>query len=330
MINLVNGTTDLLSLITSSGADIDVVVNWVDDLNPGTNPSSTSTDLMTPGRTVTQPTTAATTTICATPASATVRNVKSIYMRNIDTSVANTLTLQYNNNGTLVTMCKFTLAANEFAIVNDAGALFVYDVSGGVKSGASSPLSSLSGAVLTTQIPNGITTINTARQSQVVVSATNYYITSSGVPVPANAVNGIVVGTSFRWRYHIDKTAAGTGIFQCSIYRGTAGSTADTQDVLQTIGTQTAVADNMVVDVTVTCTVAGATGSYFWSICPLQQAATATGFGVVTGTTGLFTGTVASVAMNTASLIFGLGVKATTGTPTLSFPLVIGEAINLD
>lgn len=132
MINLKNSTTDLLSLITATGADISVVASWVDDLNPGTNPSSTSTDLMTPDRTVTNITTAATTTIVGTPAASTVRNVKTVFMRNIDVT-SNTLTLQYSVGGTLSEMCKFILAAGEWAIVNDSGTLFVYNSDGSVK-----------------------------------------------------------------------------------------------------------------------------------------------------------------------------------------------------
>ena len=37
-----------------------------------------------------------------------------------------------------------------------------------------------------------------------------------------------------------------------------------------------------------------------------------------------------SVAMNTASLKFGLSFKATTGTPTITVPLVQASAINID
>lgn len=190
--------------------------------------------------------------------------------------------------------------------------------------------SNLSGAAVNAQLPDGINKGNGARQSQVVVSGTAYYITNSNINLPATLKDGMSTTTRFIWRVYLDKTAAGTGTFQIIIYRGINGTTSDTADVTQTVGTQTAVADNMVVDVMLTVTATGATGSYFWSICPMQRAATATGFGVVTGTTGLFTGTVSSVAMNTSSLIFGLGFKATTGTPTISVPFVDARAINID
>ncbi len=171
---------------------------------------------------------------------------------------------------------------------------------------------------------------NSSQQSQVVVSGTNYYITGSNLTAnPATPITGMVVGTRFVWRVAMTKTAAGTGTFQIAIYRGTNGSTSDTQDVLQTIGTQTAVVDNMTVDVEVVVTATGATGSYYWSIIPQNKAVTATGFGVTTGTGAFFSGTVSSVAMNTASLQFGLGFKATTGTPTIAIPFVKANAYKL-
>lgn len=165
---------------------------------------------------------------------------------------------------------------------------------------------------------------NTALQSQVVVSATSYYITNSAVAVPSTAI----VGTRFRWTVAMAKTAAGTGTFQIKLYRGTNGSTADTADVTQTLGTQTAAVDSMMLDVEIVITTTGATGAYYWTIIPTSKAVTATGFGVATGPTGQFSGTVSSVALNTASLKLGLGFVATTGTPTITVPLVRAQALN--
>lgn len=178
-------------------------------------------------------------------------------------------------------------------------------------------------------IPSGLTNGNTTTQSQVVVSGTSYYIAGSNLNLPATLKTGMAVGTRFRWTVAMAKTAAGTGAFAIELRRGTAGTVADTADVSQSIGTQTAVVDNMTVDVEIVVTATGATGSYFWSIIPTSKAAAATGFGVAVGPTGQFSGTVSSVAMNTASLIFGLSFKATTGTPTITVPLVRSQALNI-
>jgi hypothetical protein len=198
-----------------------------------------------------------------------------------------------------------------------------------------------------TGIPNaaiqqaGINNFNVALQSQVVASGTAYYITNSSLTMPAAALNGMTANkTAFVWNVAMAKTAAGTGIFQIAIYRGTNGTTADTQDVLATIGTQTAVIDEMVLNVMLVVTTTGATGSYYWSIIPDNRAsltvtantpASAAGFGVpLQGSNAYLNGTVSSVAMNTASLKFGLGFVATTGTPTITIPQVQAFAFNMD
>jgi len=168
-----------------------------------------------------------------------------------------------------------------------------------------------------------------ASQSQIVVSATNYYITRSNLTMPTAFKVPMAIGTRFIWRVGMTKTNAGTGTFRIIIYRGVNGTTADTADVTQTIGTQTGVVDNMMVDVQVVVTATGASGSYYWSICPANKAITATGFGVATGTGAFFSGTVSAVAMNTASLQFGLGFVANTGTPTIVIPYVNALAFNV-
>jgi hypothetical protein len=176
-----------------------------------------------------------------------------------------------------------------------------------------------------------ITNGNSAAQSQVVVSGTAYYVTNSSLALPISSNTNVAMSTTTRlvWRIGMTKTAAGTGTFQIAIYRGTNGSTADTQDVLQTIGTQTAAVDNMVVDVMLTVTTIGSTGSYYWAIIPQNKAVTATGFGVTTGTGAFFSGTVSSVALNTQGLKFGIGFVSTTGTPTITIPYVNAQAFNI-
>lgn len=192
-----------------------------------------------------------------------------------------------------------------------------------------------------TGIPNaaiqqaGINNFNHALQSQTVVSGTAYYVTNSGLTMPASALNGMTANkTAFVWNIAMAKTAAGTGTFQVVLYRGTNGTTSDTADVTQTIGTQTAVIDELLLNIQLVVTTTGATGGYYWSIIPDNRAsvpATAAGFGVPgTASNAYLNGTVSAVAMNTASLIFGIGFIATTGTPTITVPMVQAFAFNMD
>lgn len=186
-------------------------------------------------------------------------------------------------------------------------------------------------AIPAANVPNGITTVNTAIQSQVVVAGTYYYITGSALTMPASSKNGggMSTSTTMQWQFHMQKSAAGTGAFNICIYRGTNGSTADTRDVTQSIGTATAATDNAVITVTLKVTATGATGSYTWGIAVSHKAATATGFGT-TDATPFFTGTVSSVAMNTGSLKFGLGFMNATGTPTVQVAGCTGVVNNMN
>lgn len=189
-------------------------------------------------------------------------------------------------------------------------------------------------AVPAANLPNGITNFNVASQSQTTVSGTSYYVAGSALALPATLKTGLVANKStYVWNVTASKDAASTGnTFQLVIFRGTLGTTADTADVTQTIsgaGT-TAVADQATFEVQLTVTATGATGSYYWSIVPTHVAASATGFGTPTGLTGQFSGTVSSVALNTASLTFGIGFKSTTGTqPTIVIPQVQALTYNI-
>jgi hypothetical protein len=202
-----------------------------------------------------------------------------------------------------------TLAANLRATISDTGLDLV---------------SGLSAA----NVPNGITTLATAIQSQTVVASTYYYITGSALTMPATPKAGMTTSTNMQWRFMMAKTAAGTNAFNICLYRGINGTTADTRDVTQSIGTATAAVDTMEVLVNLQVTATGATGSYTWGISCYHKAATAAGFGV-TDATPFFTGTVSSVAMNTASLKFGLGFMNTTGTPTIQVSGITGVVNNM-
>lgn len=167
---------------------------------------------------------------------------------------------------------------------------------------------------------------NGAIQSQVVVAGTAYYITNSNLDIPtAQLQQGIAVGTTFTWRVWLTKTAAGTAAFDIIIFAGTNGTSADTAEVTESIGTSTAVADTMLVDIVVKFLTVGSSGSFFWAMSPMNKAATITGFGVATGTAS-YSGTVTAFNTTTTNLIFGLGFKQTTGTPTITVPLVEADA----
>lgn len=123
MLNL--ESTDKISLITSSTADIDVIVSYVDIV--------TSTEAVTADKQLTAITTATTTDICAAPSSGTVRNVKGILIKNKHASTSNTVTPQINVSGTLYELASdCILLFGESLALNADGTWFHYDDNGGV------------------------------------------------------------------------------------------------------------------------------------------------------------------------------------------------------
>lgn len=109
-------TTDKISLITSSTAGIDVVANYIDR-----NETTGAVGLA--ERQLAKLTSATTTDIVGSPPDATTtRNVKSIFMRNLNASVSNDLTVQLNVAGTLYELFKCTLLAGEtLEYIDDVG-----------------------------------------------------------------------------------------------------------------------------------------------------------------------------------------------------------------
>lgn len=195
--------------------------------------------------------------------------------------------------------------------------------SGALTNCTSIPAASLTGAVPAAADRNGIHNHNTSAQSQVTVANTFYYIAGSALTMPAAYTTAIGAGTTLKWRVALTKTAAGTVAFDIVIYMGLNGTTADSAKVTQSVGVQTAAVDDMIVDVMVVFT---SSTAFYWTICPINKAVTATGFGVATGAGAFTSGTVSGLTTTTGSLIFGLGFNSTTGTPTVVIPMVEAHA----
>lgn len=92
MINLLQSSPDILRLITSSAATVDVLVSYM-DVTTASPPVAAS-----PGRQLTSISSATTTTILATPASGYIRNAKTIHIYNKDASTPITVTVVYDFN----------------------------------------------------------------------------------------------------------------------------------------------------------------------------------------------------------------------------------------
>ena len=111
MINLAS-TSDLIRVVTSHAAQIEVHASWV-DLNGTT---------VTPGRTNTPHiTTATTTTIVGSPSASTVRNVKHLNITNDHASQSCIVTVEHTDGTTVIEMMSYVLLPGENMIFNEEG-----------------------------------------------------------------------------------------------------------------------------------------------------------------------------------------------------------------
>ncbi len=97
------GTSDLIRIVTTTAADIDVQASWADQ----------TTTAFTPGRTNTLITSATTTTVVGSPAASTQRAVTSLKVRNAHASTSNTVTIEHTDGSTPVEVFKGELLAGE-------------------------------------------------------------------------------------------------------------------------------------------------------------------------------------------------------------------------
>jgi len=153
-------------------------------------------------------------------------------------------------------------------------------------------------------------------------AATRTYITGSALAVPPVKLK---VGTCFRWRISVTKTAAGIASSTYAIAFGTAGTTADTDRVTFTKPAGTADADEGVIEINCIIRTIGATGVAVGEFAMAHN-------GNILGHAIIPVPTVNTISagfdMTVASLIVGLTVTSG-ASDAITFQLVQAEAWNL-
>ena len=104
-------TSDLIRVVTSHAAQVEVHASFVD----------LSGTTVTPGRTNTLITTATTATIVASPAASTVRNIKHLNITNDHASQSCIVTVEHSDGTTIIELMSFTLLPGENMILNEEG-----------------------------------------------------------------------------------------------------------------------------------------------------------------------------------------------------------------
>jgi len=153
---LLTSTSDKLQVITSSGADVDVHATYVD----------LSGSTVTPSRLNSLITTATTTDIVGSPGSSTYRTIKSIFIRNVDPTTANDVTIQHTDGTNVVEFIKVSLLAG-YVLHYDEGAGFeILDSNGrslqnSSNNGSGAAVNALNLVVLGSDVTNNNATANT-------------------------------------------------------------------------------------------------------------------------------------------------------------------------
>jgi hypothetical protein len=121
-------TSDILRVVTSAAATVDIHATWADN----------AAGTVTPGRTNTEVTTATTTTVVGSPAASTQRTVQLLTVRNVHASVVTDVTIQHFDGTTSIDMHKTTLGPGESVVYVD-GCGFIRLNSAGSPVGARVP-----------------------------------------------------------------------------------------------------------------------------------------------------------------------------------------------
>lgn len=122
---ILSSTSDKLQVVTGSAVTVDVHASWMD--YNGTT--------VTPGRTNSAITTAATTDVVASPGASTQRNVKSFHARNKHASSSVTVTVRHTDGTTAVDLHTMTLFAGESLEYVEGQGFRSYDSAGQIKIG---------------------------------------------------------------------------------------------------------------------------------------------------------------------------------------------------
>ena len=183
---LLDGASDVLRLVTTSVANLDVVAGF----------ASYAAGTVTPGKQAVTIASATTTTVVDAPGASTQRTVRFLTVRNRHASTANTVTLQLFNGTTAYEVYKVTLAAGEAFTYDEANGWQYLNALGMPKTsettGSSAPaVSTINLVVLASDVVNNNATANTIAN-----------VTGLSFPVTS--------GSKYWFEFFIDYTAAAT------------------------------------------------------------------------------------------------------------------------
>lgn len=119
---LLTSTSDIIRVVTGAAGAVQVHASYVDNATGSYTPARTNTPTIA---------TATTTTVVASPAASTQRNVKYLGIHNTSTTVTNQVTVQHFDGTTPIDVFNCTLLPDEHLIFNEGGDWIHSDAQGG-------------------------------------------------------------------------------------------------------------------------------------------------------------------------------------------------------
>jgi hypothetical protein len=255
---LLLSSTSVLRVISGSAGALDAHVSSMDVVtatgvvtpNPPTNTASIVT--------------ATTTTICASPSSGHIANVKNASIANTHATVSNAISVEHYDGTTAETLWDGTLLAGENVIMDESGQWTKYS-SNGQPQTVGLPVTTKGDLLVFDTNPNRLAVgadmqvltaaasaasglkwaapLLTNRSVSTVSAgyAADTYLAGSSIAMPAG---GPVVGTVYKCVFDMVKTGAGVAAATVIVRYGTAGTTSDAAILTFTWGAGTAAADN--------------------------------------------------------------------------------------
>lgn len=181
-------SSDLVQIVTSSTADLDVHASWVD----------VTTTTVTPGRTNTQINSIATTTVVGSPAPSTYRTVKSLHARNKHAATAQDVTVQhYSSDGAITSqLVKVTLSAGDALHYDEHTGFTVRDNLGRIKRRADTLMPASSPSYTTVVLGSDVANAEAVANTITDVTGLSF---------------AVVSGNTYWFRFYIVYTSAATG-----------------------------------------------------------------------------------------------------------------------
>jgi hypothetical protein len=258
-------TSDKLTIDISANANVDTFCNYMETQSNALSAAGNEPHNFT--------TSGSGSTLLASPASSTIRYLKNAFIANKDTANTTTVTIKWTNGTTTVVLGSFRLAPGDLLEFIDGMGWFVVSA-------------------------NTAALRNQSTSSVSASFASEAYLVGSAITLPSSAPQ---VGTEYRCRFDMTKTAAGVATPIIKVYFGTLGTTGDTALATLTFSAGTAATDTGVFEVIVNFdSVGSGTSAVVKATCRLNSQPT-TGLSsllkAVTATSAGFNSTTAGAIM---------------------------------